>query len=243
MIRYAADRGIWVTTCTNGEPVDPEQLVRSGIAEVNFQIAGMSQDTHSTYRVGADLSKTLEKLERTIEWRNQLTDSSHMRVVVGFILMRHNEHEVAAFKEYCESIGVDECTVIGTCLRDAKDAERFLPSDRSYWLYDEAALEEGCLVPNPQPVGGCGWLYSTMTVLANGDVVPCCRDPKGEYVLGNAFEENVYDIWTSDAYGELRRAVAEDSGSLALCRLCSGYNVPYRRSDWAGPVAGAPTGE
>ena len=26
----------------------------------------------------------------------------------------------------------------------------------------------------------------------NGDVVPCCRDPKGKYVMGNILKENLY---------------------------------------------------
>jgi MoaA/NifB/PqqE/SkfB family radical SAM enzyme len=42
MIRYAKETGIpFITTCTNGDPVQPEKLIEYGLDEVNFQIGGM----------------------------------------------------------------------------------------------------------------------------------------------------------------------------------------------------------
>ena len=39
MIRYAKDCGIpFVNSCTNGDAVNPEKLIESGIDEISFQI-------------------------------------------------------------------------------------------------------------------------------------------------------------------------------------------------------------
>ena len=226
MIRYAADRKIYVTSCTNGDYVDPEKLVNSGISEIDFQIAGMTQDIHEIYRIGSNLQKVLRNLEETIRIRNSITNSNKMSIVAGFILMKHNEHQVDDFIKYCKSIGVDKYNIIGTCLREVNQGEIFLPSDRSYWYYDEEEYERGNLVPKIRPDNYCGWLYSTATIMVNGDVVPCCRDPKGKYVIGNVFNDNFPGIWNNEKYQLLRKKVSTNSNSIELCKLCSGEEVP-----------------
>ncbi|WP_147818788.1 radical SAM/SPASM domain-containing protein [Salidesulfovibrio onnuriiensis] len=235
MIRYAADKGIWVTTCTNGDVVDPERLVDSGIGEVNFQTGGFSQETHGTYRRGSDLSAVRANLERTIELRNARgMDSRDMKITLGFILMRHNEHELEDFIAYCEKVGVDEYNIIGTCLRTADQAETYLPSDPAYRIYDEDKLKQGKVVPRTRPDNHCGEIYSSITVQVNGDVVACCRDPKGKRVLGNLLDQTLAEVWNGEKYGTLRRDVSTSSNSLQLCRLCPGQGLYPLARDWRG---------
>lgn len=226
MINYASSRKISVTSCTNGEYVIPEELVESGIREIDFQIAGMTQKSHEFYRINANLGKTLLNLEKTIELRNKLSSANKMKIVIGFILMKHNEHEVDNFIAYCKSIGVDHYNIIGTCLRNVDQGEIYLPTDRSYWYYDEEKYKKGKLVPKKRPDNICGWIYSTTTIMANGDVVACCRDAKGNYIFGNVFEENFYNIWNNEKYQRLRKIVSENSNEFPLCELCSAYNIP-----------------
>jgi radical SAM protein with 4Fe4S-binding SPASM domain len=144
--------------------------------------------------------------------------------------MKHNEHQVDDFVKYCESVGVDKYNIIGTCLREVSQAEGFLPSDRSYWYYDEEEIEQGNLVPKIRPDNYCGWIYSTATILANGDVVACCRDPKGEYVIGNVFKEKFSDIWNNEKYQSVRKGVSTNSNSMKLCSLCPGEGIPLLRN-------------
>ncbi|MHB8089602.1 MAG: radical SAM/SPASM domain-containing protein, partial [Anaerolineaceae bacterium] len=230
MIRYAADRGIWVSVCTNGNHVDPDQLVKSGIGEVNFQIGGMTQETHDIYRKGGKLCTALENLEQTIRIRNSYPEFSKMKINAGFILMRHNEHEVNVFIEYCTKIGVDNYSIIGTCIRNYAQGEEYLPSDTSYWSYDVSEYNKGNLVPKIKSNNYCEWVYATMTILVNGDVVPCCRDPCGTIVLGNFFRESLQEIWNNEKYQKLRKQVSTDSNNFSICKLCSGYSAPLSKS-------------
>jgi radical SAM protein with 4Fe4S-binding SPASM domain len=227
MIKYASDRGIYVTSCTNGDYVNPRKLVDSGIGEIDFQIAGMSQEVHEIYRIGGNLDKALQNLEETLRIRNSSSGTTNrMTVVAGYILMKHNEHQVDDFIKYCDSIGVDRYNIIGTCLREVSQGEAFLPSDRSYWYYDEEEYQRGNLVPKTRPDNYCGWIYSTATILANGDVVACCRDPQGENVIGNVFQEAFSDIWNNKKYQFIRKRVSTNSDSMKLCSLCPGEEIP-----------------
>jgi len=228
MVRYAVNRGIWVSTCVNAGFIDPQKLVDSGISEVNFQIAGMTQEVHEIYRVNSKLKDVFTALEETIRLKNK-SDSKNkdMKIIVGYILMKHNEHQVEDFKDYCKKIGVDDYNIIGTTARTAEQFKKYMPTDKDYHRFiSEEAYEKNKLVPRHRPDNYCGWIYSSTTIMVNGDVVPCCYDPTGKYVLGNVFHENFYDIWNNEKYQYIRKQVANDSNNFDLCQLCFGEKIP-----------------
>lgn len=231
MIRYAADRGLYVHACTNGNVIDPEKLVASGIADIQFQIAGTDQATHAQYRVGGMLDQVLDNLRQTVKIRNQRRQDADrnpypMRIGLGFILFRHNEHQQDEFFELAKSLGVDGSEIIDPCVRTVEQGKELLPTDREHWIYDPEAFENGKLAIRRPPRNSCDWIYSTTTIQVNGDVVPCCRDPKGKHVLGNVFEDHMDNIWNGDKYRHLRRGVARNQKGMKLCILCEGYSMP-----------------
>lgn len=226
MIEYASRKGIWVDTCTNGEFIDAQNLIDSGIGRVSFQIGGMTQATHEIYRVRGDLDGTLRNLEQCIEEKRKRPDS-RTRLKIGFIVMKHNEHEVEEFLRYADEIGVDDFEVVYPCARNMDQARQFLTDNPDYWIYDRDAFDRGILRPTEMSNHYCEWLYFTTTIQVNGDVVPCCRDTRGHHVLGNVFEQDFHsEIWNGDRYRQFRRQVATDQKSVKICDLCSGYTAP-----------------
>ncbi len=224
MIRYAKQGGIpFITTCTNGEVVDPEKLVDSGLDEVSFQLSGMSQATQQVYRVGSHLDKVLHNLKETV--RLKKARRSGMRITSGFIMMKHNEHEVPAFQHAMSEIGVDEAVVIDPCVRTLEQGRDFLPTDRSHWLYDPTAFEQGVLRPRIRPQNECPWIYYSLVIQVNGDVVPCCRDADGQFVMGNILRQDLLEIWNDKKFCDFRTALHNNQKSLDICRLCSGYGI------------------
>jgi len=225
MISYAAQRGIFVSTCTNGHFVDAKAIIESGIGEVSFQIGGMTQETHEKYRVRGDLRKTLDNLAATIEEKRK-HPLSRTKIVVGLIVMKHNEHEVDYFLKFAQEIGADYANLDSPCVRSLEQGRQFLPQNDKYWLYDRKAFDKGILRPCLAPHNHCEWLYYSTTIQWNGDVVPCCRDAQGEYIMGNIFEQDFYEIWNGEKFREFRRKVNSDQKNLELCRLCSGFGIP-----------------
>jgi radical SAM protein with 4Fe4S-binding SPASM domain len=224
MIEYAKDRGIpFVTTCTNGDAVSPAKLVSSGLDEISFQVAGTTQKTHGAYREQSDLDRVLNNLRETVRLKRNMR--SCMLVKCGFILMKHNEHEVADFKDLMKEIGVDEAIIIDPCVRTVEQAREMLPTDKAHWFYDSEALERGQLRPKISPDNECPWLYYSMTIQVSGDVVPCCRDTRGKFVMGNMLKQDLQEIWNGEKFTEFRKKIHSKQSSLSLCRLCSGYPV------------------
>jgi radical SAM protein with 4Fe4S-binding SPASM domain len=225
MISYASQRRIFVSTCTNGHRVDPKAIIESGIGEISFQIGGMTQETHEIYRVRGNLKKTLDNLTATVEEKKRHPETK-TKIILGFIVMKHNEHEVEDFLKLARDIGVDQADVIAPCVRTIEQGKEFIPQNDEYWLYDREAFDRGTLRPKVVPNNWCDWLYYSTTIQWNGDVVPCCRDAQGEYIMGNIFEQDFYEIWNGEKFRKFRKLVNSDQGNLELCRLCSGYGIP-----------------
>lgn len=225
MIRYARRKGIYVETCTNGDLADAEGIVYSDINQVSFQISGLDNATHQKYRVRSDVDKVAKNVEELVRLRDR-TLGSNVQIELGFIVMKHNEHQVPEFLEWAQAIGVDKANVIDPCVRSVAEGKQMLPEDRSYWFYDEEAFECGVLKPKHVPDNECTWVWNSTMINWNGDVVPCCRDPHGRHVLGNAFERPFREIWNGEPMLDFRRQIVSNQGQVDICRLCSGYGVP-----------------
>jgi radical SAM protein with 4Fe4S-binding SPASM domain len=228
MIRYARDMGLYVMTCTNGEVVDPEGLYESRINLVSFQIGGVTQQTHSVYRVNSNLGKVLENVSRYLEIiRLRGRKPTEHQVELGFIVMRHNEGEIQEFLKMAEKIGVDRENIISPCVRTPEQGLEFLPQSNEYWIYDRGIFEqEGRLVPQKFiPKGSCPWLYYSITIQVDGNVVPCCRDPHGRQIMGNLLRQSLDDVWNGPELRAFRKSVLENQGEVDICRLCPGEGL------------------
>ncbi len=225
MIRYARQKGIYVETCSNGDYVDPAGVIYSDINQVSIQIGGMTQATHEIYRVRGDLARVVRNLERIVDERRRQPDSN-VQIEVGFVVMKHNEHEVPEFLRWAREIGVDRANVIDPCVRTVAEGHDLLPEDRRYWFYDEDAFARGVLKPKHLTDNECTWIWNSVMVNWDGSVVPCCRDPHGKHTFGNVFEKPLRSIWNADPILDFRRRIVTDQGKVDICRLCSGYGVP-----------------
>jgi radical SAM protein with 4Fe4S-binding SPASM domain len=224
MIRHAKARGVpFIQTCTNGDLVSPEKLVDCGLDEVSFQIGGMTQETHQIYRINSKLDRVMRNLHETLRLRNE--KRAPLRVLSGLILMKHNEHEVELFRSRMREIGVDRAEVIDPCVRTVEQGRQMLPTDRAHWYYDPEAFEKGVLRPKVLPDNDCPWLYYSLTIHVSGDVVPCCRDPKGLEIVGNLLRQELDEVWNGERFRSFRRRLHRDQGSIEICRLCSAYGA------------------
>ncbi len=83
---------------------------------------------------------------------------------------------------------------------------------------------------NPPPTDQhfCVLPWQHLVVLANGNVTACCLDSEGKIVLGNARNQSINDIWSSD---ELQRIRAGFKGMKAVHPLCKGCSHSDNKQD------------
>ena len=224
MISYAKGLGIpYITTSTNGDAINPEKLVTCGLDEISFQIGGMTQATHEVYRINSNIDRVTENLRETIRLKKAL--NSKIRILVGFILMKHNEHELEEFHRFVKEIGADDANVIDACVRTMEQGHAYLPSDTTNWYYDVEAFRRGILRPKHVPANECPWIYYSMAIHVNGDVVPCCRDTTGKVIVGNLLKQDLDAVWNGEPFQAFRKKLHSDQAGISICKLCSGYDV------------------
>ena len=223
-VQYAKSKGIpHIWTCTNGDFANANDIIRSKIDMVSFQIGGMTQKSHETYRVASNLERVLKNLEELIALKRE-KKADWLEIEVGFILMKHNENEVDEFRDYCEKLGV-KYNVIDPCVRNIEQGDKFLPSNEENWIYDPIAYKKGVLQRKFYQKNECSWIHYAMNVMVNGDVVPCCHDPRGTKVMGNLLSQDLDEIWNGELYQNFRKEINTNQKNMEICSLCSGYGV------------------
>lgn len=225
MIRYAREKDIYVESCTNGDFVDAKGIIHSDINKISFQLGGMDNATHQIYRIRSNLEKAHRNLYALLDERRKYPESN-VQVEVGFIVMRHNEHQVDDFLKWAKEIGVDVANVVDPCARNMIEAHSYLTKDRKYWFYDEKAFDRGVLKPKIVPNNECEWIWNSIQLNWNGDAVPCCRDPNGKHVFGNVFQDGLLNVFNGEKARAFRKKILRAQGDVDICKLCSGYGIP-----------------
>jgi len=228
MIRYARDMGLYVTTCTNGDLISPEALYESGINHISFQIGGLTQETHQVYRQNSDLSRVLKNLRSYVSIiREKGKKLDEHEIELGFIVMKQNENEIEGVLRLGKDLKV-RTTLISPCVRTPEQGKEFLPPDEKYWLYDRQSLEKcgRLIIKRVLPWRACPWIYYSITIHVDGNVVPCCRDPQGKYIMGNLLSDPLERVWNGKGFKRFRYQFSRRQDHLPLCALCPGEGTP-----------------
>lgn len=117
MVRYAADRGIRVSTNSNLTlltPLRARLCVESGLAALSASIDGATAETYQFIRRGANFAKVLRNLDRLVAVRAALGRATpRLRVVV--VVMQRNLEELAGVVAMAREHGVFSVFVQHLC--------------------------------------------------------------------------------------------------------------------------------
>ncbi len=245
MIRYAADKGIRVHVSTNGhfftDRAQVREVLTSGLAHLKVCLDGASQQSLSVYRINASFQKVKEGIQLVVAEKRAM--GLRLPVIdLQFILMRHNEHEVAEMRRLAGELGVDlfDIKTVGI---DGDDpdfnrlAEKYLPQDADMRRYE--ITPEGARLK--AQVTKCNWIYRTAVVNWDGSMVPCCHDTHDRHVFGNAFRDGgVTKVWQGQAYSAFRKALKDSILEMPLCKYCpevEGFDSLYKSEEKVRPGA------
>jgi radical SAM protein with 4Fe4S-binding SPASM domain len=229
MVEKLKNRGIKVSLSSNGTlPFERyKKVMEAGLDTMIISFDGATKESYEIYRRGGNFETVVENLKKMSAVPRRKT-----KIVIQFIVMHHNEHEVELMKKLAKDVGADELDLKSVSLNIGcseileKDvianAKNFLPNNPKYSRY---FLEENKLTNKDRPLS-CPWIFRA-TILWNGDVVICCADFEGDVVIGNIFREESFEkIWRSKRYQLLRRKVLRHE--LGVCKNCSMGDNPIK---------------
>jgi len=202
-VQYCTNKGL--RTYLSANPVNArlglmERLGKAGLGFIKFHLDGTDNASQMHYRGRVD--KTYEDtLQRIIDTRALFKDKGYeTTVVLTKLKFNDDSHLDEKFLEFCESHNI-----FG-----------YVKNQHNRWLYEEpnAVLNTAEYMQR-----FCDYPWSSMSILKNGDVVPCPFEFNGEAVMGNTRDQSLKGIWNGQKYQEFREMHAE--GNFPKGHFCT----------------------
>lgn len=221
MVAYAHGKNIYTSASTNGHFLGDEkarETVESGLSELIVSVDGTSQETYEAYRVGGKLETVLQGVQNLIAWRKRLR-RLHPHIILQFLVVRPNEHQIPEIKALGKRLGVDEVVLKTAQIYDFEQGHPLIPTIDRYSRYRKGP--EGLYhIKNPL-LNQCWKLWQGAEITWDGRVLPCCFDKDAQYQLGKIPEQSFQDIWRGQAYHDFRNGLLRSRKELDICRNCS----------------------
>ncbi len=206
MIKYAAEKGVNTGLSLNPYMLHKklaEELVDSGISNLLFSLDGHDDISFEKIRgVSNAYDKSVDRLNYFLNLK--VERERKMQVVVSMIDFPSNRDSIKAkASDWDNTPGVD----------------RFRSKQFSTWdgsADDVSALSE----TSAEEFTECIDPFQYVTVLFDGRVVPCCRDYDGKYLLGDANEKTLQEIWDDAPMQQLREEFISRNITNPLCKTC-----------------------
>ena len=220
MVAYGKEVGLeCINLNTNGMLLTPEfagPLVDVGLSKIVFGVDGFSKEVYESIRIGGERETLYANIENLLAERAKRAEGPE--VMVQFIVMDENEHELDTFREYWLARGAT-----------AKVRNQ---------------LSWGGKFDTPLTIDfenriACPWAVTMMHVFWDGRVPRCPGDTEGDEGSGNAWHESLSSLWNRlGPYRDLH--LSERFAELPeRCQTCKDWmvGVAERERPTAGPAS------
>ncbi len=225
MVQYLTDRGIASMVSTNGhflaDPAKAAKLVTAGLSTLIVSLSGATPATYAQYHRGGNLSTVTESVRQVIRARKQCGRRTPT-VILRFLILDNNRHEMAAMKGLARRLGCDVCEFRVVNWQPRLIASPGIPDDSPAMEPDTRQAQRVCLWP---------WLFATINW--DGEVFPCCFYHFGLPSMGNAFAAGSFRrVWYNEPYTKFRKTMRQGKCNLAVCAQCpaeAGFQGKFSR--------------
>jgi radical SAM protein with 4Fe4S-binding SPASM domain len=211
MISYAKSAGLHAAIETNATSLTPDmskQLIQTELDLLVISLDGTNQETYSHYRgKNANYGLAVKNIEGHIIQKMEMNKSLPF-TAVSMIEMDGTAPQVDRFVNLWSRKGIDRVWIkhfaaIGGSVNAGLSADYSKGSN-------EKRLARRCYFP-----------WSSLTILVDGRVVPCCYDYDGKAVLGDLKKESLAAIWNGKPMKKLRKEhIRRDYAGNSLCENC-----------------------
>ncbi|MFN2457186.1 MAG: radical SAM/SPASM domain-containing protein [Chitinophagaceae bacterium] len=222
MVQYASSRKIYTATSTNAHflnDANAKRTVESGLDRLIISLDGTTQEVYQQYRVGGNLSKVLQGAANIVKWKKELKSKTPF-IIFQFLVVRHNEHQIAEVHRIAKEIGVDQVRLKTAQVYDYEnDPNKLIPTLTKYSRYKKD--QEGKMRFKGNNQNHCWRLWHDPVITWNGIVSPCCFDKDAQHKLGNLHEQTFKELWHNKNYRQFRSKVLQSRKNIDICANCS----------------------
>ncbi|MCI0512048.1 SPASM domain-containing protein [candidate division KSB1 bacterium] len=230
LVKIAKKKRIIISISTNGHFLTNIQLLTDLIQiKLDYLIVsldGGQAQSYQAYRQNGNFSQVMAGI-RQVQQLKQHLKLKTPRLVLQCLLLRQNETEIAAVKRLARELKVDALRFKTVQVENSQQAQEYLPQNPQYRRY--TTTENRWILPR-KASKPCGRLWRSSVILANGDLVACCFDKQGKYVLGTlSAATNFERIWQAPKYAAFRYRALQQWPFDDLCANCTEGIQVYRK--------------
>lgn len=221
MVQHARSRGLYTITSTNGHFLNDENAratIESGLDRLIISIDGTTQEVYEQYRKAGKLETVLQGVRNVVKWKQAL-QSHTPHIVIQFLVVKPNEHQIPDIQRMARDLGVDALSFKTAQVYDYEHGNHLLPVDERLSRYRR--LPDGRYEPKATLHNHCWKLWHGAVITWDGQVVPCCFDKDAQHRLGDLKKNNFRDIWMGDAYQKFRQQLFTGRENIDICTNCT----------------------
>lgn len=221
LIVFATSKKIYTSVSTNGHYLssrNAKKLILSGLDRIIISLDGTDQESYSRYRKGGDFNEVLHGIVNLVRIKKEMHSRLPM-IILQFLVMRHNEHQVDEVKTLGKRLGVNRTVIKSLQVYDFVNNLDLLPSDSRYSRY--TVNKNGEVIIKNRLRNRCRRLWHTIVILQDGSVVPCCFDKDARFILGKYPERSLYDIWNGNEAVQFRQKILNARKNIKMCCNCT----------------------
>jgi len=233
MVSYAKSKKIYVSTSTNGHFLTPENAratLESGLDKLIISLDGTDAGSYDQYRTGGNFNTVITGIKEIVRQKKE-AGSKKPRVILQFLLLKSNQHQVKDIRQFGKEMGVDMVGLKTAQFYEFEEGNPLMPDDLQFSRYKKSKTDpEGHTlyeIRNRLP-NHCFRMWSSCVVTWDGFVVPCCFDKDAAYRMGNLNENSFSEIWKNETSREFRKKILSSRKSIDICTNCTeGVGITY----------------
>ncbi len=211
-IRYARNKGMSVKIYSNATLLNKK--LRNALLEtppdiIRFSVDGFYKKTFESIRINANYEIVVNNIISLLDERNK-AKINLPRIEVYCTALEDNRSEIGKIVKFWKN----KCDNVGVYPADSREAGEYVfysfKNKKPYPCYDP----------------------KNIIILSNGNVVMCCVDVDGKFVLGDLKKQKLEDIMKSERVKNLFLSHLKRNGNLKMCKDCSKQYIDSAFSWW-----------
>jgi radical SAM protein with 4Fe4S-binding SPASM domain len=210
IVALAREKKIFTRLHTNGSLLTEDlsrRLIEEGLDRLSISFDGFDKATYEKIRRGGDFDKTAANIVRFLQIKRELGSKTPETAieVIKFPPVEAGTESAESFRKRFEGLPLDS----------------FVMKDLHNWAGEIRTDKPG------KHYSVCTFPWNALVILWDGAVLPCTQDFFGTYVVGNANQSSLEELWNGEGMRELRRRLA--AGDIKDLKACSRCDRAWRK--------------
>ncbi|MFC1571221.1 radical SAM/SPASM domain-containing protein [Candidatus Margulisiibacteriota bacterium] len=197
-----------------------EEIIDSGLDTLVISADGITPGVYGEYRIGGNFEQVLANIKLLAQKkREKKSKTPHLEW--QFLVMRHNEHQIAKVEKFAKGLGINSVVLGNICFlhneTDLKIIEKWLPTNKSFV---NKKWHDKC----DNLIKGCWWLWRAVVINWDGRVTPCCYLDNSTSDFAS-FNRPFKDIWNNSYYTSARNLFTKRKINSTINTICNNCNA------------------